>query len=275
MRHFGSTDGVRAFASGCAVQCARMAAGMLGAALLAAATWAGAATAGTPADEADRESALRHASEAGLLRLEGALRAKLARAAGSGDEWWVEALMSPDSAYLLWSPRPAKADPDTTYRVAIDIRTRWYYVAKADGAGATSYFGPLDEANQGEFVDVVAAAPSAPPAPVAAQAASPGASARKAAGLSPPPRNTKVSQAGAKGKSGTQRNKPAGENRTERERKAAPVQQALETPGPRQTKVAEARVAEPPERSTAVAKATDKRKRRAASAGEKPASKTR
>jgi hypothetical protein len=246
----------------------RRALGLLCSAWLAASAWGGPVGAGAAADEVGRESATRHASEAGLLRLEGALRAKLAGAAGSGDEWWGEALVAPDSAYLLWSPRPAKSESNAIYRVAIDIRTRWYYVVKADGAGAggASYFGPLDEANQGEFVDVVRAAP---PAPVAAQAA-PAAEKRKAAGSSSSPRATKVSQASLKAKAGTRRDKAVSENKAERERKAAPGQQALEAPTPRPTKAVDT-----VDRSTVLAKATDKRKRREAAASEKPASKTR
>lgn len=105
---------------------------------------------------------------AGLARLAALVEKHLA-AKGKGKSAaaalpWRESILTPDTSRLVWYGRSLVARPgaETTYRVALDPATRWYFVAQVPKGGTRPrYFGPLEESDKGGFVEAFAAAPDA------------------------------------------------------------------------------------------------------------------
>jgi hypothetical protein len=110
--------------------------------------------------------------EAALRRLEASVRERLARTKGRPTLGWLDALRPPDADRLAWGARTVRlpAERGRSWRVAIDLRTQWFYVAEAGGAAPPRFFGPIDEAREGVFVDVGAALPPTGAGPPVARA---------------------------------------------------------------------------------------------------------
>jgi hypothetical protein len=106
-------------------------------------------------------AALQRSNEAALRRLEAAVAERLNAGDGRGRVRWREAVLPPDPDYLVWSPRTLRSPTrDESWRLAVDIRTRWYYAARVQGRGRPVFVGPLDETRPGVFADVLRAAPA-------------------------------------------------------------------------------------------------------------------
>jgi hypothetical protein len=102
----------------------------------------------------------------GLLRLEAALEKQLSRRKGALPLPWRESILTPASERLVWRARSLVVHPGgDVFRVALDPTTRWYFVVQANGGGRPRFFGPLEEAAMGVFVESFAAPKKAAPAP--------------------------------------------------------------------------------------------------------------
>jgi hypothetical protein len=97
-----------------------------------------------------------------LSRLEGALARQLASKRRSPVVTWREAFVLPEDEHLFWGGRVQRVEGGSaTYRAAVDWRTRWYYVTRAEPHKPVQFFGPLEEVADGDFVDVFAPPPAA------------------------------------------------------------------------------------------------------------------
>jgi len=75
---------------------------------------------------------------------------------------WQPALVAPDAERLLWGAKTLRSPARTrSWRVALDTRTHWFYVAQVSGKAPVRFYGPLDEPRDGVFVDAVPALPAA------------------------------------------------------------------------------------------------------------------
>ena len=125
------------------------------------------ATAAPPADKTPVKPPAvrpeRHA--AALVRLESALGRQLASKRRSPVIMWREAVVSPELDQLVWGQSAQRVPGGSAvYRAAVDPRTRWYYVTRAESNKPVQFFGPLEELVDGVFADAFAA-PSKAAAP--------------------------------------------------------------------------------------------------------------
>lgn len=91
---------------------------------------------------------------AALGRLHAELRRHLLQHGSRAPLPWRDAVVVPDPEQLLWSARTLRWNKGrTTYRVALDPDTRWYYVVRVDRRAPARYFGPIDQLADGSFVD--------------------------------------------------------------------------------------------------------------------------
>jgi hypothetical protein len=130
------------------------------------ASWAAAmflalqAAAAPPADKKpEKPPAVRpERYAAALVRLEAALGRQLASKRRSPVVTWREAAVSPELDQLLWGQGAQRvAGGSAVYRAAVDPRTRWYYVTRAETNKPVQFFGPLEELADGIFADAFAA----------------------------------------------------------------------------------------------------------------------
>jgi hypothetical protein len=111
-----------------------------------------------PARPADKSPAVRPERYAApLVRLEVALSRQLVSKRRSPVVTWREAAVSPELDQLVWG-KVAQRVPggSAVYRTAVDPRTRWYYVTRAESQRPVQFFGPLEELADGIFVDAFA-----------------------------------------------------------------------------------------------------------------------
>ena len=102
---------------------------------------------------------------AALVRLEAALARQLASKRRSPVVTWREAAVSPELDQLVWGQGAQRVSGGSAvYRTAVDPRTRWYYVTRAETNKPVQFFGPLEELVDGVFADAFAA-PSKATAP--------------------------------------------------------------------------------------------------------------
>jgi hypothetical protein len=92
--------------------------------------------------------------EAALQKLHADMRRHLYQKGSLAPMPWREAIVIPDDTTLVWGPRAQRWNKGRlSYRVAVDPKTRWYYVVKTDSRGNALYFGPIEETADGSFVD--------------------------------------------------------------------------------------------------------------------------
>jgi hypothetical protein len=97
-----------------------------------------------------------------LVRLEAAIGRQLASKRPSPVVSWREGFVTPEIDQLVWGARVQRVPGGAaTYRAAVDPRTRWYYVTRAEPGKPVQFFGPLEELYDGTFVDAFAAPPGA------------------------------------------------------------------------------------------------------------------
>jgi hypothetical protein len=93
-----------------------------------------------------------------LVRLEVALSRQLVSKRRSPVVSWREAAVSPELDQLVWGKISQRVPGGSAvYRAAVDPRTRWYYVTRAETHKPVQFFGPLEELADGVFVDAFAA----------------------------------------------------------------------------------------------------------------------
>lgn len=101
-------------------------------------------------------AALQRTHDAALRRLEAVVQDRLDADKGRGRLRWREVVLPPDGDYLVWSPRTARSrQRGETYRIAIEIRTRWFYVARVERGQKPVFLGPLEEGRRGRFSEVL------------------------------------------------------------------------------------------------------------------------
>jgi hypothetical protein len=89
-----------------------------------------------------------------LRQLHEQLRTHLMQHGSAAPMPWRDALVLPDEERLVWGPRPLRWNKSRfKYRAALDPQTSWFYVIKTERDGTPQYFGPLEEAADGQFVD--------------------------------------------------------------------------------------------------------------------------
>jgi hypothetical protein len=92
-----------------------------------------------------------------LVRLEVALSRQLVSKRRSPVVSWRESAVSPELDQLVWGKVGQRVPGGSAvYRAAVDPRTRWYYVTRAETSKPVQFFGPLEELADGIFVDAFA-----------------------------------------------------------------------------------------------------------------------
>ena len=108
-------------------------------------------------------SALRSAAGGdsdGLARLAIVLEKELSRHRKAVGLPWKDSIVTPAASRVVWYPRRIGAKTGgEVYRVGFDPLTRWYFVAQvSEGSVRPRYYGPLDEAARGQFVEALGVA---------------------------------------------------------------------------------------------------------------------